>query len=233
MIAPRLIAVLFFFSTTALAQQSTLPNAPHDQNEKEIERKEQSQRILGVVPMFGVTSRQDAPPLTPGEKFHLAWKSSVDPFQFVAVGIQAGIGQANDEFPEYGQGAAGYGKRYGAALADSVSSNFFSNFVYPVVFKEDPRYFRLGTGTLKHRIAYSLAQVLVCRRDRGGQTFNFSNVLGAISTGALSNAYYPPSDRGFGLTMSRAGIALIYGSTGGLISEFWPDIRRKVFHKAD
>jgi hypothetical protein len=232
----RLAAICLLASCLAAAQNTPPPNAPsasQGEPEKEIQKKEQSQRIFGVVPMFGVTSRQNAPPLTPGQKFHLFVKSSLDPFAFVAVGIQAGIGQAANEFPAYGQGAEGYGKRYGAALADSVSSNFFSGFFYPVLLKEDPRYFRLGEGSVKHRIGYSLAQGFVSRKDSGGRTFNFSNVLGAISAGGVSNAYYPPSDRGFGLTMSRAGIALIYGSAGGLISEFWPDIQRKVFHKKD
>jgi hypothetical protein len=232
----RLAAICLLASCFAAAQATPPPNAPsasQAESEKEIQNKEQSKRIFGVVPMFGVTSRLDAPALTPGEKFHLFVKGSLDPFNFVAAGIQAGIGQASDEFPTYGQGAAGYGKRYGAALADSASSNLFSNFVFPVLLKEDPRYFRLGEGTIKHRIGHSLKQVFVVRKDSGGHTFNFSNVLGAVSAGAVSNAYYPAADRGFGLTMSRAGISLIYGAAGGLVDEFWPDIHRKVFHRKD
>jgi hypothetical protein len=232
----RLAAIGLLASCLAAAQNTPPPNAPsasQGESEKEIQKKEQSQRILGVVPMFGVTSRQNAPPLTSGQKFHLFVKDAVDPFEFVAAGIEAGIGQASNEFPAYGQGAEGYGKRYGAALADGVSSEFFSNFFFPVLLKEDPRYFRLGEGSVKHRIGHSLAQVFVSRKDSGGRTFNFSNILGAVSAGGVSNAYYPPGDRGFGLTMSRAGIALIYGSAGGLIDEFWPDIQRKVFHKKD
>jgi hypothetical protein len=229
----HLVLACFLCACVALAQQQP-PDAPSaSQSEKEIEKKEQSQRILGVVPMFGVTNRQDAPPLTPKQKFHLFVKGEIDPFEWFAVGLQAGISQATNEFPQYGQGAAGYGKRYGAALADSVSSGFFSTFVYPTLLKQDPRYFRLGEGTVKHRIAYSLERVLVCRTDRGGRAFNFSNVLGAVTTGSISNAYYPPNDRGFGLTMSRAGISLLYGTAGGLVDEFWPDIYRKVFHKKD
>jgi hypothetical protein len=228
----RMAAIYLLVTCAATAQQApNAPSASQQESEKEIQKKEQSQRLLGVVPMFGVTARQNAPPLTPRQKFHLFVKSSIDPFTFVAVGFQAGIGQATDEFPAYGQGAAGYGKRYGAALADSVSSNFFANFLYPVLLKEDPRYFRLGEGTTKHRIGYSLSRVLVTRKDSGGRIFNFSNVLGAISTGGVSNAYYPPPDRGFGLTISRAAISLLYGSAGGLLDEFWPDIQRKVFHK--
>lgn len=226
--------VVFLFMISTLLAQQNPPAAPSaSQSEEEIEKKEQSQRILGVVPMFGVTSRKDAPPLTPKQKFHLFVKGEIDPFQWFAVGMQAGIGQATNEFPQYGQGAAGYGKRYGATLADSVSSGFFANFVYPVLFKQDPRYFRLGEGTFKHRFAYSLAQEFVCHKDSGGRSFNFANMLGAVTAGGISNSYYPPNDRGFGLTMSRAGISLLYGSAGGLIDEFWPDIQRKVFHKKD
>jgi hypothetical protein len=201
------------------------------EKERELQKKEQSQRMLGVVPQFGVTSRHDAPPLTHGEKFHLFTKSAFDPVEFGLVGLQAGISQAEDEFPEYGQGAAGYGKRYGAAFADEVSSGFFSNYFYPVLLKEDPRYFRLGRGSAMHRIEYSVAQEFICRTDSGNRSFGWSNTLGAFTAGGISNIYYPQGDRGFGLTMSRAGIAMFYGSLGGLVDEFYPDFDRKFIHR--
>jgi hypothetical protein len=159
------------------------------------------------------------------------YKTTFDPAEFVLVGLEAGISQAQNSFPEYGQGASGYGKRYGAAFADQVSSGFFSTFAYPTLLKEDPRYFRLGEGSIKHRFAYALTRVVVGHKDKGGRTFNWANVLGALSSGSISNAYYPQADRGFGLTMDRAGISLLYGSLGSLGSEFWPDIDRKLFHR--
>lgn len=229
-----------FISLAAFAQEpkpdaepTVAPPGPAQktEQEKEIEKQEQSRRILGVVPEFGVTSRQNAPPLSPNAKFHLFAKAAFDPVEFALVGLQAGISQGEDEFPGYGQGAEGYGKRYGASLADEVSSGFWSNYFYPVILKEDPRYFRLGSGTIKHRIGYSLAQEFVCHTDSGGRSFNFSNVLGAFTSGGVSNIYYPQSDRGVGLTMSRSGIAIMYGSLGGLVDEFWPDISRALFKK--
>ena len=241
MVSLRRIAAALLFATLSLAalgqenpttaSQPAQPDAAQPQTEQQIRKREESQRILGVVPLFGMTSRQNAPALTAGQKFHLFGKSAFDPFVFAAVGIQAGISQAQNQFPEYGQGAAGFGRRYGAALGDSVSSNFFSNFFFPVLLKEDPRYFRRGEGSIKRRIGYALAQEFVAHTDNGGRSFGFSNVFGAVSAGGISNLYYPESDRGFTLTMSRAGIALIYGSAGGLIDEFWPDIDRKLFHK--
>jgi len=216
-------------SPKAAAQQN--PSKEKTEQEKKTEKQEQSQRMLGILPQFTVTSRNDATPLTPREKFHLFLKSAFDPVEFALVGAQAGISQAENQFPDYGQGAAGYGKRYGAAFTDEVSSGFFSNFLYPAILKEDPRYFRLGQGSFKHRVGYALVQEFVCHRDQGGRSFAWSNALGALSAGSLSNAYYPERDGGFGLTMSRAGIAILYGSLGGLTSEFYPDIARKIFHK--
>jgi len=206
---------------------------------------------MGVLPQFAVTSRQDAPPLTPHEKFHLFTKSAFDPVTITIVGLQAGIAQAENEFPGYGQGAQGYGKRFGASFADSVSSGFWSNFFYPTIFKEDPRYFRSGEGSFGHRFGYAIKQEFVCHTDKGGRSFNFSNVLGAFTSGAISNAYYPgktlirtipatettpaipvyENDRGVSLTLSRASIALAYGTLGGMFDEFWPDIHNKISHK--
>ncbi len=227
-------SALFLVGCCAVIRaQQTTPAPPQQQTEKEkeIEKQEQSQRMLGVVPIFETTNRQNAAPLTPGQKFRLMAKQALDPFEYVAAGLQAGLGQATDEFAQYGQGAAGYGKRYGAALADQASSQFFYNFFYPALLKEDPRYFRLAEGTTKHRMGYALAQEFVCHTDSGGRSFNWSTALGSVTSGGISNIYYPPADRGFGLTMSRAAISMGYGSAGALILEFWPDIDRKFSHK--
>jgi hypothetical protein len=214
-----------------VAPAPAAPSQAKSEQEKEIEKKEQSQRVLGVLPQFAVTSRQDAPPLTPKEKFHLFAKSAFDPVTLGTVGFQAAISQATDEFPAYGQGAAGYGKRYGASLADEVSSGFWANFVYSSLFKEDPRYFRSGEGSGTHRVLYGVSQVFVCHTDKGGRSFNFANIMGAFTTGGISNAYYPDNERGFGLTVSRSAIALLYGGAGNLFDEFWPDIHNKFFKK--
>src|SRR5579864_6951317 len=144
-----------------------------------------SPRILGVVPQFGVTNRSDAPPLSDREKFKLFERSAFDPFNFGSAAFQAGLSQATDEFAGYGQGAAGYAKRYGATLADQVSSNFFANFFYSSLLKEDPLYFRVGSGAIKSRLVRAMEQEFVVRKDSGGKTFAFENVLGAFTSGTL------------------------------------------------
>lgn len=229
-------------TTVPSPNQQTAPSAEPQKNQQKTDaqkkaedaailKKEQSQRILSVIPNFGTTDRRTPPPLTPAQKFHLFRKSAFDPVELGVTGMQAGISQAEDEFPEYGQGAEGYAKRFGATLADEVSSSFFTDYFYPVIFKEDPRYFRLGEGSVGHRLVYALKQEVICHTDKGGRNPSWENAFGAVTSGALSNAYYPPSDRGFGLTMSRSGISAAYGTLGAVVDEFYPDIHHWLFHR--
>ena len=216
-------------SPTRRSHASANPQPPP--SSAEVLKQEEKQRALGVVPMFGMTNVRNAPPLTTKQKFQLMARTLYDPFTFVAAGLTAGVGQATNSFASYGQGASGYGKRYGAALADGADSNLWSNFIYPTLFKQDPRYFRVGEGPIKPRIYSAIKQEFVARKDSGGYTFHYSNVLGAFTAGTISNTYYPPSDRGVGLTVSRASLALGYGCIGDFFLEFWPDIEQKLFHK--
>jgi hypothetical protein len=226
-------------STSPSTTPSPAPAKPQQQQTSQdqpltsaqVLKQEEKQRALGIVPMFGMTSVKNAPPLTSKQKFQLMGRTMYDPFFFVSAGLTAGLGQANNSFPQYGQGASGFGKRYGAALADNADSNLFSNFVYPVLFKQDPRYFRVGEGSFKRRLGTALEEEFVARKDSGGKTFHYSNVLGAITAGTISNVYYPSESRGVGLTAGRAATALAYGCLGNIFLEFWPDVEQKLFHK--
>ena len=182
---------------------------------EEVLRQEEKQRALGIVPMFGMTSVHDAPPLSSKQKFRLMARTMIDPFFFVSAGITAGLGQATNSFSQYGQGATGFAKRYGAAVADNADSNFFSNFVYPSIFKQDPRYFRLGEGSVKKRVGIAIAQEFVARKDSdGGHTISYANILGALTAGSISNVYYPSEDRGFGLDDVARGHSFGLGHLG-------------------
>jgi hypothetical protein len=139
-------------------------------------KQEEHQRILGVMPNFNtVETSGGVPSLSPKQKWHLAFKSSIDPFVFVADGFVAGLSQARNTNPEFGQGAAGYSKRFGAAALDSADGTLWGNAILPIVFKEDPRYFRLGSGTFIHRFLYSAGTTIWCRRDNGSWGPNYAN----------------------------------------------------------
>jgi len=215
-------------SETAAAAAQSVPSPSSQPPEAQ---RESPPRILGVIPEFGVTNRHQAPSLTPGEKIRLFTRQAFDPFEWVAAGAQAGWSQEQNGLAGYGQGAAGYGKRYGAAMADVTDHEFLANFLFPVLLKQDPRYFRLGRGSVPHRFIYSLEQEFWTKTDRGSRQFNYSKVLGALGSKALSNVYSPPDSRGWSLTLTRTGTSLLSGMASGLGAEFWPDIDCKVFHK--
>lgn len=171
---------------------------------------EEQQRLIGIFPNFFVTYNSNAAPLTAKQKFSLALRSAADPGNLMLVGTVAGVQQAANSFPGYGQGAAGYGRRYGADLGNLVSGTFVSEAILPALFHQDPRYFYKGTGSTNSRVRYALLSVFICRGDNGHREPAFSTLLGDMSAGAISNLYYAPSDRkGAALTLANGllGIA--------------------------
>jgi carboxypeptidase family protein len=191
---------------------------------------EETQRVLGIVPNFYVSYVPNAAPLTPKQKFKLAWKSSVDPVTFVIVGAAAGVEQAQNHFNGYGQGAEGYAKRYGAGYADTFSGIFIGGAILPSLLKQDPRFFYKATGSFRSRFLYAIAASVICKGDNGHWQPNYSNVLGNLASGGISNLYYPDPDRnGAGLTFENAGIGIASGAVANLLQEF---VIRKLTPKA-
>jgi hypothetical protein len=208
----------------------------------EVLRREEKQRAFGVMPMFQAVNRSETiPPLRPGQKFHLMLKSSTDPFVFALDGVIAGIGHARDtnsgtklvKNPDgttsrvrwgFGQGASGYFKRFSAGYADTVDGNFWGNAVLPVLLKEDPRYYRMGSGSFVRRFAYSASTAVWCRRDNGKWGPNYANVAGNFISGGISNVYYPDEDTGFEKTAIGALTVTAEGVIGSELIEFLPDI---------
>jgi hypothetical protein len=163
----------------------------------------------------------NAAPLSPKLKFSLAWKTELDPFSVFASGVIAGVQQRQNDFPGYGQGAQGYGKRFGASYADTFSDIMLSGAILPVLLHQDPRYFYKGTGTVLSRTLYAIATTVICKGDNGRWQPNYSNVFGTLASGAVSNLYYPAGSRGVRLTINNSLINLMGGAVGDLRQEFF------------
>ena len=184
-------------------------------------KDEEKQRVLGFIPNFYVSYDPHPVALTSKQKFELAWKTTIDPVSFGVIAVIAGIQQSQDDFSGYGQGAQGYGKRYGASYANLVSGTFIGSAILPSLLKQDPRYFYKGTGSRRSRILYAIAGSVICKGDNGRWQPNYSSVAGNLAAGAISNLYYPEKDRdGVGLTFESGAIGI--GATAGanLIQEF-------------
>jgi hypothetical protein len=181
---------------------------------------EEKQRVLGVIPNFYVSYIPNAAPLDTKQKFELAWRTTIDPVTFVLTGAIAGIQQAENTFSGYGQGAEGYGKRYGASYADLAIGTFIGSAILPSLLKQDPRYFYKGTGSTRSRILYAMANAVICKGDNGNWQANYSNILGSIAAGGISNLYYPPKNRGVALTFENAFIGIGSTAAANLLQEF-------------
>ncbi len=221
--------------TPSPAQQTRpLTDAEKKQAAEEELQRELHQRML-VVPNFNAVLDGSTVPLSKGQKMRAAFRSAIDPYQFGLALLTSGYGQATDSHSSidpngthhgYPQGWGGFGERYGANYVDQFNGTIIGNGILPAVLHQDARYYRMGTGSFKRRFFYSLSTTVRCKSDAGNWQPNYSNVLGNIISGGISNLYYPKAERGFALTIEQGMEVTAEGSFGALLIEFYPDIRK-------
>jgi hypothetical protein len=210
--------IVFVLATAVTQVQVTVPRFEVAEEELKVEEK---QRIFGVIPNFYVTYVPDAAPLGSKQKFQLAWRSTIDPVNFVITGAIAGAQQATNTPSGYGQGAQGYAKRYGASYADLVTGTFIGGAILPSLLKQDPRYFYKGTGSVRSRVFYAIANSVICKGDNGHWQPNYSAILGSLASGGISNLYYPAQNRdGATLTVENTLIGIGETAATNLLQEF-------------
>jgi hypothetical protein len=193
-----------------------------------------NERILGVIPNFMTVEdpQRRVVPLTVKQKFGLFAKETFDPYTAASSAAGAALSQIDNDDPKYGHGGGPYAQRFGAAVADVTTQNFFSDAVLASLLHEDPRYFRRGPEyRVWYRVGYAISRIAITRTDAGKQTFNYSGVLGMGMGIALSNAYYPDSSVNGEEVITRFGTSLIANALGNLLPEFWPDVHQKFFHR--
>jgi len=231
--AAMFAATIAFATVPALSAQAQLDNtratAPADPQQPAPQQIDK--RIAGVLPNYR-TADGSVPfkPISPKYKLTIAAKDSFDSPNYVIGGIFAGVAQLNNSHPDFGQGLEGYGRRYVTAYADQVIGNMLTEGFMPVLLKEDPRYFRKGTGGVWGRLGYSLTRTLVTKNDSGRNMFNFAEVVGNGMGASIANAYYP-EERGAADTFSRMATQIATDSLSNVLKEFWPDVKRMLQKK--
>jgi hypothetical protein len=213
------------FLMASVAQQTGDEKAAPQQNE------EKPQRAHGLISAFSGPDYSDAISLTSGQKLYLAFRSATSPVAFGKAFFVAGYHEVLDEDIGFGWGAEGYGKRVGAAYLNSFDSTMIGSGILPSLLHQDPRYFRLGHGSVTHRGLYSVSTVFICHHD-GSRKWepNYSNVGGSMIAGAISNAYYPSDETSAGHVIERGLTSIAWSAVGPVFLEFWPDVSRKLFH---
>jgi hypothetical protein len=210
-------------------------------------------RLFYTLPNFlSLEHAGNVPPLTAKQKYAVVARSSFDYVLYPWYGFLAGISQAQDSEPGFGQGAQGYAKRFGSAFADGTIENFITGAVFPSILHEDPRFFQSGKGGFTRRTGYAVSRIFVTRTDAGGSQFNYSEIVGGALAASISTYAYHPrgfitrhydpttgmltyvhnaSDRTLTNTASVWGTQVGYDALTIVVKEFWPDIHRKLSHK--
>ena len=238
-ILPWFISYVILAFATAHGFAQELPPAPQPEKPSDSKKEstegpqgQQTKRILGIAPNFGAVSADShPPPLSPRKKFWLATQSTFDYSSFISVGIQAGVEQATNTYPEFHQGAAAYGRYYWHTFADSGVENFLTGAILPVMTHQDPRFYTLYHGGFVHRVFYGFSRLWITRKDSGEPAYNYSEILGAGLATVVSSRYYPINERKSNQVLERWGSQLLNDGIGNVFEEFWPDIHQKFFHR--
>jgi hypothetical protein len=210
--------VLPLQQTTSEVRVSAAQQAQLAQQQIHVEEK---QRVLGVLPNYYVSYDKNAVPLTPRQKFGLAFRSSISPYTFLLTGATAGVEQATNAYAGYGGGFEGYSKRFGADYADTVISNEIGGAILPTLFRQDPRYFYMGTGSFGARLKHAIASAVICRGDNMHQQFSYSSIVGGLAAAGIANLYYPVGNRSDAtLLFENLGIGLAGSALENIAQEF-------------
>ncbi len=213
------------------SQQSQTPAARQQSQPQEAPAGQQTKRILGIVPNFrSVSADQKLPPLSPRDKFKLAFEDSFDYSDVLYVGILAGVSQAENSYPEFHHGAPAYARYYWHGFVDTVDGNLMTEFIVPTSTHEDPRYYTMGHGGFVKRTGYAISRLLITRTDSGGTTPNFAEVVGNGAASGIADLYYPGQERTWTKTGQRWVTQVGLDGASNLLKEFWPDINSKLFH---
>lgn len=223
---PRSFCALLLFSTVLFAQPDS--EKPATDLAAPIDK-----RVFGVLPNYR-TADGNAPytPITAKRKLWIGFKDSFDYPVYFTSAIFGGINQLENTSPQFGQGLKGYGKRYITSYADQMLGNIMTESLFPIMLKQDPRYFSVGRsyGGPGKRVRYAISRVLLCRSDAGKTVVNFSEIVGNSTAVAISNFYYT-DNRNFRDNVEKLGIQIGTDALSNVLKEFWPDIKRKYFNK--
>jgi hypothetical protein len=225
------VVVITFCSMTGWSQEFPADSPTHS-NGADTSAQTEDKRIFGIIPNFRSSAMlENYEPLTSGEKFKIATDDSFDRGTFALAGLFGGEAMLTNSNKDFGQGAAGFARYYGASFGDFMIGNYMTEAVFPSVLHQDPRYFRRGTGSKWSRLGYAAGQTIWTHRDSdGSRQFNYSEILGNSTAVAISNAYYV-DNRTASSAVGRFGIQIGVDMAANIFREFWPDVARKFRHK--
>jgi hypothetical protein len=178
-----------------------------------------------------VDPRESVPKLDAKDKMVFWLHEEVEPTVPLPALFSAGYSQLTGSDPKFGSGGAAFGERLGTVLLRQTSMRFFSDSLLPTLDHEDPRYFRLASGSYMARSFHAAEFAIIDRNDAGHRVANVSNLAGHLVASALTLAYYPDSSQNGRVVMKTWGYALAGAAVDNLFLEFWPDVVNWMHHR--
>ena len=167
-------------------------------------------------------------PLTPREKGWLATKNVIDPFNVITILGISGISVAADSHSAYGPGMPGYGRYVGVSFTQDIMGEFFGTFLIPSVVHQDPHYHRMPHASYLRRALHTVDAVAWARGDNGKGMLNYSTLVGYGIDDEIANLYVPGRQTNGSATAQRYFTGLATTPIDNAISEFLPDVARRI-----
>lgn len=166
--------------------------------------------------------------LTPLQKAHLAGRNLIDPFNLLTIGGEAAIAVAANSHSVYGPGFQGWGKYMGVSFTQDMVGEFFGTFLIPSIAHQDPHYHRLPGASIKRRILHATDQIVWTQGDNGKGMVNYADLVGFALEDAVDDLYVPGQKTNLHASAARYGIDLATAPIDNYITEFLPDIAKRI-----
>jgi hypothetical protein len=166
--------------------------------------------------------------LTPKEKARLAMRNLLDPFNAITILGDAGIAVGSDAHSPYGPGMAGFGRYVGVSFTQDMTGEFFGTFLIPSIVHQDPHYHRMPNASIPRRVTHAISQVVWTQGDNARGMVNYANLAGFAIDDEISNLYVPGRETDWSATAARYGISLATAPIDNFITEFLPDVARRI-----
>jgi hypothetical protein len=217
--------------------QLTPPDAPQPAGVPQTPTKDQSDKskcskLPCPAPFINWYTRfENGPqvkPLTPKEKAWLATKNIIDPFNMITILGEAGISVGADSHSAYGPGMPGYGRYVGVSFTQDLTGEFFNTFLIPSIAHQDPHYHRMPHASYFRRALHTIDAVAWAQGDNGKGMLNYGTLLGYGIDDEITNLYVPGQQTNGPATARRYAIGLATAPIDNAITEFLPDVARRI-----
>jgi hypothetical protein len=179
---------------------------------------------------YSPSAMPNEPSLSAADKLDFHFVKVFSPLSLLEDTGESVLDQYNNFPKEWGQGWHGLWRRTASNVGYDTMRNTFL-FTADSIAGQDPRYFRSGEGAFLSRTSHALGQTFVGHTDSKKAVLPWVRLAATFGAAFMTNAWYPGR-------LAHARDALVRGAStlgsdagNNFIYEFWPDVKKKLFHR--